>query len=119
MRRHGRHDTAARRHAEEWNAAHADAPPHPPDPWSGPDWPALLAGAEADLDAARWLLDEALEIRDRAATTAVGDIEAARADDLVDPWFTAGASWIQALFGWVWSRPGPAEVSLGALHDRG
>ncbi len=107
-----RHDTAARRHAEEWNAARPDAPPHPPDPWSGPDWPALLAGAEADLEAARRLLDEALEIRNRAATTAVGDIEAARADDLVDPWFTAGASWIQALFGWVWSRPGPVEVSF-------
>ncbi|HEV2070776.1 MAG TPA: hypothetical protein VGR26_13365 [Acidimicrobiales bacterium] len=107
-----RHDTTARRHADEWNAAHADAPPHPPDLWSGPDWPALLAGAEADLEAARRLLDEAVEVRDRAATTAVADIEAARADDLLDPWFTAGASWVQALFGWFWSRPGPGELSF-------
>ncbi|HEV2069931.1 MAG TPA: hypothetical protein VGR26_09070 [Acidimicrobiales bacterium] len=107
-----RHEVATRRHAEEWNAARPDAPPHPPDPWSGPDWPALLAGAEADLEAAQRLLDEALELRDRAATTAVSDIEAARADDLVDPWFTGGASWVQALFDWVRSSAGPGELSF-------
>ena len=111
MRSHG---LDAAHDAEKWNAEHPDQAPRDPEPWSGQDWPAVLAGAEADLDAARRLLEEAIERRDSAARVAAEALDVARSDELADPW-TTGAGW----FGGILSRitglaasSGPGELSF-------
>jgi uncharacterized protein YukE len=74
MRAHGR---AAADAAARWNAANPDAPPRHPAPWTGPDWPARLVAAQAELEAARRLLRRAEADRDTAAASAAAALHAA------------------------------------------
>jgi hypothetical protein len=59
----------------------------PADPWPGPDWASALATAEADLEEARALLDEALAARDRDAATDESALADSSGDGLGDTWW--------------------------------
>ena len=87
-----------RRDAERWNSDHPGEAPRSPAPWSGPDWASCLADAEAQLEQARRLLDDAVDRRDQAARSAAAEIGAARGDDLRDPWIFGVSGWFGGLF---------------------
>jgi hypothetical protein len=81
MRAHAR---AAASDAARWSAANPDDPPRSPAPWTGPDWPARLVAAQAELAAARAQLARAEAARDAAAGQAAADLgRAQRSPDLV------------------------------------
>ena len=68
-------------------AAFPGLAPGPAGPWTGPDWAAAVATAEADLEEARALLDEAVAARDRDAATAEAALADASGDGLGDTWW--------------------------------
>ena len=97
MAARARHDLDEAEDAERWNAANPDRVPREPAPWSGPDWASALADAEAELEAARRLLEDAVDMRDQAARVAAGDLAEARSDDLADPWISGVGGWLGAM----------------------
>lgn len=73
----------ARLRADQQNVTRPPGtPPVEPEPWAGPNWDGALSTAQADMDAARRLLDDARELRDEAVQRAAGEIEEAIDDDL-------------------------------------
>jgi hypothetical protein len=68
--------------AEAHDAADADSPPYNAQPWSGPDFHGLQDDAHADMAAARRLLEQAVDLRDRAAERAEDEIGDAIDDGL-------------------------------------
>jgi hypothetical protein len=68
--------------AEAHDDADADSPPYHAQPWSGPDFHGLQEDAQADMAAARRLLEQAVDLRDRAAERAEDEIGDAIDDGL-------------------------------------
>ena len=72
----------ARRAADEWNRIHPGEPPPPSPPWISPNYAGNLEQAEAELEAARRMLEDAKQIRDDAAHRCAETIDDASHDDL-------------------------------------
>ena len=107
----------AQRAADTYNSANPGAPPRMPDPWTGPDHRAQLTGAQADMSAARTLLDQARDVRDRSASTAEGAVDAAVNDELENEGGLLGGlkeAWNDTT-GWVYDNLPAISDVLGAL----
>jgi hypothetical protein len=76
------HARGEQQRAGTFNDAHPDSPPYEPQPWSGPDFHGLKADAEGDMGAARQLLEQAVDLRDRAAERAEDEVADAIDDGL-------------------------------------
>ncbi|MGH9247019.1 MAG: WXG100 family type VII secretion target [Acidimicrobiales bacterium] len=68
--------------AGSYNETNPDSPPYDPEPWHGPNYYGHRTDAEADMGAARQLLEQATELRDRAANAAADEVDEAINDDL-------------------------------------
>lgn len=76
------HAMAQQAQVATYNQNNPDGPPAQPAPWSGPDWGVALQQAEEEMDLARLMLDQAIDLRDGSARTAAGEVAAAIDDDL-------------------------------------
>jgi uncharacterized protein YukE len=72
----------ARKAADDWTNAHPGEPAPPAETWASPNYNARLDQAEAELKAARRMLDDAKQIRDDAAHRCAETVGDASHDDL-------------------------------------
>jgi hypothetical protein len=101
------------------NAAVIAAPVPPVGPVIGPDHEEALRQAKADLDKAERLLDEAIELRDRAAGAARTKLDDANDDDLKNP-KRGFFSPVSSMWDSVWHLPkNVGTLTAGALAITG